>query len=119
MSNESLSYYEAVLADLEKEREQLEAQLQQTGTLIEGIRGRIRRLGGLSVEEIKEVIQPQSNGTKPFAGMLIYDAASKYLETVKGPRTVRQIWEALIEGGLPAINYNAVYTALWRRETPK
>lgn len=119
MSNESLSYYEAVLADLEREREQLDAQRQELDGLIEGIRGRIRRLGGLSLEEAKEVTQPQSNGTKPYVGMSIYDAAAKYLDTVKGPRTVRQIWEALTEGGLPGIAYNAAYTALWRREAPK
>lgn len=53
-----------------------------------------------------------------FLALTISDAAKKYLEMVRSANTIAQIWEALKQGGLPHIKYNAVYTAIWRREFP-
>jgi hypothetical protein len=53
-----------------------------------------------------------------FLGMNIPDAAKKYLESVRSDQTVRQITEALEQGGLRNLNTKAIYTALWRKRSP-
>jgi hypothetical protein len=123
MNKDLLSYYQVVLADLESEREKL-------NSMIEATKGRIRSLGG-STNTTTTPTPPKTARKRPaakpeaatpitlYAGMTIYDAAQKYLASVKQPQTIREVWEALTQGGLPEISYNAVYTALWRRESPK
>lgn len=121
MSKDKLSYLQAFLADLKSERDEL-------NILIEATEERIRRLGGevdapptqAKTAKRQRTTKPQdSTPTLPYAGLTIYDAAQKYLEKVKEPQSGRQIYEAITQGGLPNIHYNAVYTALWRRRAPE
>lgn len=91
--------YLAVLADLERERDQ-----------INGMIALIRKRAGLSSEE--PVAGTSPNGTGPhnpesfelrsdtFFGMVISDAIKKYLNIVKRPRRTAEIAHALEEGGL-------------------
>jgi hypothetical protein len=130
MSKDIINYYQAVLADLESERDRLNA-------MIEGTKARIRSLGGMLIappiapvptKTVRRKPVPQSQPQPsqvsratnlPYEGLTIFDAAKKYLETTSEPQSGGQIWEALTKGGLPTIHYNAVYTALWRKRAPE
>lgn len=91
--------YAAVLADLEKERDQ-----------INGMIAMMKRRMGLSVEEGPVVTALASgNSSVPegaqirsdtFFGMAISDAIRKYLAMVKRPQRASEIAKALDEGGL-------------------
>ena len=90
--------YAAVLADLEKERDQ-----------INGMIAMIKRRMGLSVEDgpVASALSSGSSGPEAaeirsdtFFGMGIADAIKKYLAMVKRPQKASQIARALDEGGL-------------------
>jgi DNA-directed RNA polymerase delta subunit len=70
-------------------------------------------------QQTQRVSGPNNIPSDAFLKMTIPDAAKKYFEMVRTPQTMAQIWEALKRGGLPHAQYNAVYTAIWRRESPK
>lgn len=100
--------YPAVLADLKERRERIDSAIQ-------------------AVESILASLGPASAGTKirssqdiaqdAFLGLTIAEAALSYLASVRSAQSVAQIWEAIKKGGLPHTKYNAVYNALFRRET--
>jgi len=75
-------------------------------------------LGGAG-QRIQRASGPQDIASDAFLKMTIPQAAQKYLEMTRTPQPIGQIWEALKRGGLPHAQYNAVYTAIWRREAPK
>jgi DNA-directed RNA polymerase delta subunit len=100
--------YVAVRDDLKKRIEQLQAALAG----VEGI------LAATSLTGSQRVSSAQDIARDEFLGMTIPDAAKKYLEVIRTPQTIGQIWEGLKQGGLPHIKYNAVYTAIWRRVSP-
>jgi DNA-directed RNA polymerase delta subunit len=101
--------YVAVRDDLKKRIEQLQSALNG----VEGI------LAAVGLTGSQRASSPQDIARDEFLGMTIPDAAKKYLEVVRTPQTIGQIWEGLKQGGLPHIKYNAVYTAIWRRESPE
>jgi hypothetical protein len=110
MSDQPINY-EAVLADLESRKAQLEAaiagiklMLGQTGTAPSGPGG-----GGGSY----------AGGTPAhdaFIGMSIPDATKKHLTAVRKKLSTQDIMTALEAGGLPPSKYSTVYAILRRRE---
>ncbi len=108
--------YEAVLADLRAQRDQLDA----TIAVLE------RRLGmGVQVSSIP----PQGAVGSPvvavalladaFFGMTLLDAIKKYLAAVKRPQSPKEIMDALERGGYAHTSkrfYGTVYNALTRAE---
>src|SRR4051812_19140475 len=100
----------AALAEIEKKI----AKLQATA---DGIREMIGA-GSANTIASERVVNGQQASSGDFLGMSIHDAAKVYLERVRSDKTVRQILEALQEGGLRYATTKAVYTALWRRRPP-
>jgi hypothetical protein len=104
MSGEQINY-DAVLADLEARKAQLEA-------AIAAIKA-IASQGGSG---------PNPSGSGPhvgpsaFLGMSIPDAAKKYLSGVKEKKPTQEIIDALVAGGLPPSKYTTVYNILTRRQ---
>jgi hypothetical protein len=109
MSDQPINY-EAVLADLENRKSQLEAAIAgirlimgQPGTNPSGPAGG----GGYS-------------GSTPahdaFIGMSIPEAAKKHLTTVRKKLSTQELMTAMEAGGLPPSKYNTVYAILRRRE---
>src|SRR5690349_1674026 len=97
MSSEAvLSTFEAARRDLESEREELDL-------LIEGMRRRIARASG---NPAPPASRPATSGGEQdipfdaFFRMTIGDAARKYLEITKQPRSTSEIGTALERGGL-------------------
>lgn len=90
--------YAAVLADLERQRDQINSDIAM-----------IRRRMGLSMDEAVQsaagtfvVAGPEPSEVRPdsFIGMSIRDAITKYLSMVKRPKKTAEIARALEEGGL-------------------
>jgi DNA-directed RNA polymerase delta subunit len=109
VSNESTNGYvdyDAVLADLQAKRDQIDAAI----AAINLIRG---SSPGAS---LSPSMSPRSIPPNAFFTMGIGEAARKYLEMVKGKQTVGQITKALEQGGMPPLKPNTVYAALRRRE---
>jgi len=109
MSDQSINY-EAVLADLENRKAQIEAAIAgirlvmgQPGTAPSGPGGG----GGYS-------------GATPahdaFIGMSIPDAAKKHLTAVRKKLSTQDLMTAMEAGGLPSSKYSTVYAILRRRE---
>lgn len=119
MSAPNLNYYEAVLADLLDERQKIDLSRQRLDLLIEGLQERIHNINGFIPAATILVTSPQNLSSSAYVGMAIHEAVEKYLASAEAPQTVRQILDALVEGGQSDINYNAVYTAMWRRVSPK
>jgi hypothetical protein len=94
--------YEAVLADLEAKKQQIEA-------AIVAIR-MIAAQGGAP--------GPNGNGAGPsaFLGMSIPDATKKHLTATRQKQSTQEIMRALEAGGLPGSKYSTVYAVLRRRE---
>lgn len=110
MSDQPINY-EAVLADLENRKAQIEAAIAgirlvmgQPGTSPSG-----GPSGGGSY-----------NGATPahdaFIGMSIPEAAKKHLTAVRKKLSTQEIMTALEAGGLPPSKYSTVYAILRRRE---
>lgn len=98
--------YDAVLADLQAKRDQIDAAIAAIN-LIKGAGGGASFVSG----NTGTVVAPNA-----FFTMGIGEAARKYLEMVKGKQTVAQIARALEQGGMPPLKINTVYAALRRRE---
>lgn len=85
-----------LLAELEKEV----ADLQTTIAVLK------RRMGGSAngsqvVTNFAAITAPETNGhDKPYLGMSIPEAAKKYLQRVREPKSPQEISEALRRGGL-------------------
>ena len=100
--------YEAVLADLEGRKVQLE-------TAIAAIRGILGQAGSMP---------PGGTPTTPsgapahdaFIGLSIPEATKKHLSTARRKQSTQEVMEALEAGGLPHSKYNTVYSTLRRRE---
>jgi hypothetical protein len=104
MSDMPINPYEAVIADLEARKAQIELTIAnlkaiaaQSGTPIGGPGG-----GNL--------------GPSAFLGMSIPDAAKAHLSAVKQKKSTQEIIEALTDGGLPPSKYTTVYNILTRRQ---
>lgn len=129
MSSEKLNKHRAYLDELKDERSQLINEIAKLDGLIEAVESRINDIEGASVtlSESGLIVNPRHQAIPEgsdkssgiYAGMTIHDAAEKCLDKEKTPLTIRQIWEALVQGGQSETKYNAVYTALWRRVDPK
>ena len=100
--------YEAVIADLEAKKAQLDSAIQ-------AIRA-VANLGSLGSAAVQT---PTPNGTIPsdaFLGMSIPEATKKLLGIVRKRIGTPQIIELLAQGGLPAPAYNTAYAVLRRRQ---
>jgi DNA-directed RNA polymerase delta subunit len=110
MSNDATNGYvdyDAVLADLQAKRDQIDAAI----AAINLIRG-----GVASATSPSAAMSQRGIPANAFFTMGIGEAARKYLEMVKGKQTVGQITKALEQGGMPPLKVNTVYAALRRRE---
>jgi hypothetical protein len=110
MSDQQPINYEAVLADLENRKAQLEAAISgirlmmgQSGTNPSGPGGGSPYGGGTPAHDA-------------FIGLSIPDAAKKHLKAVRKKLSTQDLMTALQAGGLPESKYNTVYTILRRRE---
>lgn len=102
--------YNAVLADLERRRDQILAAI----VAVEGIIA--------SVGASRPISQPSMNanaGVPPgaFFTMSIPEATKKYLNMVKRKQSTNKLREALAQGGLPQSKYSTIYAVLRRRES--
>lgn len=102
--------YEAVLADLEARKAQLESAI----SAIRVIMGQ----PGSSPTSPGGGFSP--SGSSPahdaFIGMSIPDATRKHLAAVRKKLSTQEIMTALESGGLPPSKYSTVYAVLRRRE---
>jgi hypothetical protein len=106
MSDQPINY-EAVLADLENRKSQLEA-------AITGIRLVMGQLGS-------NPSGPGGGGSSvpahdAFIGLSIPEAAKKHLLAVRKKLSTQELMTAMEAGGLPPSKYNTVYAILSRRE---
>ena len=103
--------YAVVLADLEAKRDAL-------NKAIDGLRSWLRLESPRVIESANHA--GSSNTDIPsdaFFNMRIPDAIFKYLSIVKGKQSVKQIADALDQGGLKSLAkdaYNNIYTTLMR-----
>jgi hypothetical protein len=102
--------YEAVLADLQERRDQIDAAIAAI-RLIMGT-GSPAPIATNGVQKIASVGEIPHDA---FLGLNTADAAIKYLEMVRMAQSNAQIHQALQAGGLD-VTYNAVQLALSRRE---
>lgn len=93
MSAENINY-EAVLADLESKKADLE-------NTISGIR---RILGQGATISPHAQITPSAIPSDAFFQMSILDAAEKYLGIMKKPQSVKAITDALLAGGMKSVS---------------
>lgn len=109
MSDQSINY-EAVLADLEGRRAQLDSAIAAIKAIMgQPGSGTIPPGGG----------SPYSGSTPAhdaFIGMSIPDATKKHLSVVRKKLSTQEIMAALEAGGLPSSKYSTVYAVLRRRE---
>ncbi len=104
--------YTAVRDDLKSRIEQLQSALAAVENILSSV-GQAGASGNHRTANTRQDVQPDE-----FLGMSIPDAATKFLELVRFAQTIAQIHEGIQKGGLPHTKYNAVYTAIWRREFP-
>jgi hypothetical protein len=109
MSDQPINY-EAVLADLENRKAQIEAAIAgirlvmgQPGTAPSGPGGGGGYSGGAPAHDA-------------FIGMSIPEAAKKHLTTVRKKLSTQDLMTAMEAGGLPSSKYGTVYAILRRRE---
>src|SRR5579863_5233967 len=109
MSDQPINY-EAVLADLENRKAQLEAAIAgirlimgQPGTSPSGPSGGGGYTGGAPAHDA-------------FIGMSIPEAAKKHLTAVRKKLSTQELMTAMEAGGLPPSKYATVYAILSRRE---
>jgi len=110
MSDQPINY-EAVLADLEARKAQIEAAIVGIRLVMgQSSAGPSGPTGGGS---------PYAGSTPAhdaFIGMSIPEAAKKYLNTVRKKLSTQELMTAMEAGGLPPSKYNTVYAILRRRE---
>jgi hypothetical protein len=110
MSDQPINY-EAVLADLEARRSQLDAAIAGIKTMLgqSPASGPSGPTGGGGY-----------SGSTPahdaFIGKSIPEAAKKHLGTVRKKLSTQELMTAMEAGGLPPSKYNTVYAILRRRE---
>jgi len=109
MSDQPINY-EAVLADLEAKKAQLESAiagikgiLGQAATSPSGPGGGGGYVGGAPAHDA-------------FIGMSIPEAAKKHLTAVRKKLSTQDLMTAMEQGGLPPSKYSTVYAILRRRE---
>ena len=102
--------YNAVLADLEARKAELES-------AIAAIRSILAAGGGTGGGNSDGGISPDNIPVGAFLRLSIADATKKFLDMVKTKQTVPQIIKALESGGLPPVKYTTLYTVLRRRES--
>jgi DNA-directed RNA polymerase delta subunit len=101
--------YNAVLADLESRKAQIESAIAAVKAIIAA--------SGVSFDGANGgVISPNNIPTGAFLRLSIADATKKFLDMVKTKQSVPQITQALERGGLPPAKTNTVYAVLRRRE---
>lgn len=99
--------YEAVLADLEARKVQLDSAIVAIKMIMaQGGSSPSPNGGGSST----------STGPSDFLGMSIPEATKKYLTASRQKRSTQDVMKALEAGGLPASKYTTVYSILRRRE---
>ena len=116
METNKSSDYEAVLADLEAQRAELDSAI----AVIKKQLGKpADQDGRVSVPSSKSGAVSHPNiATDAFFGMGVAEAAKKYLGMVRKSQTVQEICVALEAGGFPHTSksfYATVFTALKRR----
>ena len=110
MSDQGINY-EAVLADLEARKAQLDSAI----AAIRGIMG--QPIGsGPGTPGGGSSYSGGAPAHDAFIGMSIPDAAKKHLANVRKKLSTQEIMAALESGGLPASKYSTVYAVLRRRE---
>jgi hypothetical protein len=104
--------YEAVLADLEAKREQLDAAIAS----IRAIMGPAGALVRAAVPRIAELSQIEPDA---FTGLSISVASHRLLEMIQRKLSTKEIIRGLRAGGLKPSNYHNVYAILRQREAYK
>lgn len=100
--------YNAVLADLEARKAELESAIAAITGILAASGGGGGSDGGISPDNIP---------VGAFLRLSIADATKKFLDMVKTKQSVPQIIKALESGGLPPVKYTTLYTVLRRRES--
>ena len=108
MANGNINY-NAVLADLEARKAQIESAITAVKTILASA-------GVLGNGPAEEVVSPDDIPRGAFLKLSIADATKKYLDMIKTKQSVPQITQALERGGLPPAKTNTVYAVLRRRE---
>lgn len=106
MGSEPINY-EAVLADLEARKAQLESAIAAI-KMISTQSGNIGPNGGGGGST--------TVGQSDYLGMSIPEATKKYLTAARQKRSTQDVMKALESGGLPESKYATVYSILRRRE---
>lgn len=101
--------YEAVLADLQEKRDQIDAAIAAI-RLIMGT----PNASAIATNGVQKVPPGEGIPHDAFLTLSTSDAAVKYLEMVRSAQTLSQIYQGLQAGGLD-VTYNAVQIALSRR----
>jgi hypothetical protein len=102
--------YEAVIADLEAKKAQIDATINM-----------LRALSGITALNTPPSGSPSGGGggriaPDAFFGKSIPDAAVIHLGNVRQKLSTQQLMDAMEAGGLPKSKYNTVYAILRRRE---
>lgn len=104
MAKEPINY-EAVLADLEEKKKQIESAIAAI-KMIAAHGGTFTPGSGAG----------QNLGPSAFLKMSIPDATKKFLEATRQKQSTQAVIEALAEGGLPKSKYTTMYSILSRRQ---
>jgi hypothetical protein len=111
MSDQPINY-EAVLADLEARKAQMESAINAIKLILGQPGGLAPTPGGGG---------SSYSGSAPahdaFIGMSIPDAAKKHLTAVRKKLSTQELMTALESGGLPSSKYSTIYAVLSRRES--
>ena len=110
MSDQPINY-EAVLADLEARKSQIDAAIVGIKTLL----GQ-SPAGGPAGPSGGGGYSGSTPAHDAFIGMSIPEAAKKHLTTVRKKLSTQELMTAMEAGGLPPSKYNTVYAILRRRE---
>lgn len=111
MSDQSINY-EAVLADLEIRKSQLESAIAAIRSIMGQTGTGTTPPGGGGAMLVSTI--PAHDA---FISMSIPEAAKKHLSTVRKKLSTQEIMTALEAGGLPPSKYNTIYAILRRRES--
>lgn len=103
--------YNAVLADLETRKAQIESAIAAVKSIVASVGG-----GSDDGNGGGGVISPENIPIGAFLRLSIADATKKFLDMVRTKQSVPQITQALERGGLPPAKNNTVYAVLRRRE---
>jgi hypothetical protein len=123
MSTEPINY-EAVLADLEAKKSQIEAAINvirgMLGGTSMGTAGNTQATNATlpaNAPSLGQVSRPDEIPSGAFHGKSIPEATKLYLGMVQKPQSTNDIIEALRKGGLHPSKYATVWSILYRRET--